>query len=75
MEVSHDFWIVIFIMGFKVVAKINFLRKFHEIFFRNAHPSIMEIATHEDAIYLVSVQFINLLPYELITELNDIKRM
>ena len=72
MKVPDDPRDVLSAVRVKILPKINFGRKFPIILFRDPHPDIVEITSRQKSVDLICIHKTDLVPYEMIAEVDDI---
>ena len=73
MKVPEDPRDVLSAVRVKILPKINFGRKFPVILFRDPHPDIVEITSRQKSVDLICIHKTDLVPYEMIAEVDDIE--
>ena len=72
MKVPDDPRDVLSAVRVKILPKINFGRKCPVILFRDPHPDIVEITSRQKSVDLICIHKTDLVPYEMIAEVDDI---
>ena len=71
MEVPDDLGSIVFIVIEEIVPEVDLLAEFLIILTADPHARIMEIGTDQNAVDLIRVELSDLLPDQLIAEIDD----